>query len=32
MEIGTPSSGADGVLHDAPETFNGVEVVTTMGR
>src|SRR5262249_41789552 len=31
MEISKTSSGADGVLHDSPETFNGVEVVPTMG-
>src|SRR5438093_10550860 len=31
MASGKTSSGADGVLQHAPETFNGVEVVTTMG-
>src|SRR2546428_11479297 len=30
LKIAKTSSGADGVLHHAPETFNGVEVVTTM--
>ena len=31
MEIGKTSSGADLVLHHAPKTFNGIEVVATMG-
>jgi hypothetical protein len=32
MEIGKTSSGADRVLHDPPETFDGIEVVPTMSR
>ena len=32
LEIGQTSSGAAGVLHDAPDTFTGVEVVPTRGR
>ena len=32
MEIGKTSSGADCVLHDAPEAFDGIEVMATMGR
>jgi hypothetical protein len=32
QQIGKTASGADGVLHDAPEAFDGVEVVPTMGR
>jgi hypothetical protein len=31
-EIRKTSSRADGVLHHPPEAFDGVEVVTTMGR
>ena len=31
-QIGKTASGADGVLHDPPEAFDGVEVVPTMGR
>ena len=30
-QIGKTSSGTDGVLHHPPETFDGVEVVPTMG-
>ena len=32
MEINKTSSGADRVLHDAPEAFDGIEVMATMGR
>src|SRR5207244_6731365 len=32
MEIGKTSSGSDRVLHHPPEAFDGVQVVTTMGR
>ncbi len=32
QQIGTTASGADGVLHDPPEAFDGVEGVPTMGR
>jgi len=32
MQSRKPSSGADRVLHDAPEAFNGIEVMATMGR
>ena len=32
MQIGKTPSGADRVLHDAPEAFNGIEVMATMGR
>jgi hypothetical protein len=32
MKIGEASSGADPVLHHTPKTFNGIEVVTTVGR
>ena len=32
QQIGKTASGADGVLHDPPEAFDGVEVVPTMGR
>jgi hypothetical protein len=32
MQIRKTPSGADGVLHHAPKTFDGVEVVPTMGR
>jgi hypothetical protein len=32
MQIRTTPSGADRVLHHAPEAFNGIEVVPTMGR
>jgi hypothetical protein len=32
LEIGKTPSGADGVLHGAPEAFNGIEVVPTAGR
>src|SRR2546430_17541091 len=31
LQIGKTSSGTDGVLHHPPETFDGVEVVPTMG-
>ena len=31
MQIGKASSSADPVLHDTPKTFNGIEVVATMG-
>jgi hypothetical protein len=31
-EITTPSFRAYGVLHHPPEAFDGVEMVTTMGR
>src|SRR5262245_14041951 len=31
LEIGQAASSADGVLHHAPEAFNGIEVVPTMG-
>ena len=31
-EITKTSTRADGVLHHAPEAFNGVEVMPTMGR
>ena len=31
QQIGKTASGADGVLHDPPEAFDGVEVVPTMG-
>src|SRR6266567_9185289 len=30
-QIGKTSSGTDGVLHHPPKTFDGVEVVPTMG-
>jgi hypothetical protein len=32
MQIGKTPSGADPVLQHAPEAFNGVEVMATMGR
>jgi hypothetical protein len=32
MQSGKTSSGSDGVLHHAPEAFDGVEVVPTMRR
>jgi hypothetical protein len=32
MQVRKTPSGADGVLHDAPEAFNRIEVVTTVGR
>jgi hypothetical protein len=32
MQIRKTPSGADGVLHYAPEAFNRIEVVTTVGR
>ena len=32
QQIGKTASSADGVLHDPPEAFDGVEVVPTMGR
>ena len=32
LEIGKTPSGSDDVLHHPPEAFDGVEVVTTMGR
>ena len=32
MEIGKTSSGPDRILHHAPEAFDGVQVVATMGR
>jgi len=31
-QIRKTPSGADRVLHHAPKTFDGVEVVPTMGR
>ena len=31
MQIGKTPSGADRVLHHAPETFDGIEVMATMG-
>jgi hypothetical protein len=31
MEIGKTPSGADSVLHHAPKTFKGIEVVATTG-
>jgi hypothetical protein len=32
MQIGKTPSGADGVLHHPPEAFNGIQMVTTVGR
>jgi hypothetical protein len=32
MQIGKTPSGADPVLHHPPEAFNGIQVVTTVGR
>ena len=32
MQIRKTPSGADRVFHDAPEAFDGIEVMTTMGR
>ena len=32
QQIGKTASGPDGVLHDPPEAFDGVEVVPTMDR
>ena len=32
QQIGKTASGPEGVLHDPPEAFNGMEVVPTMGR
>ena len=32
MQSRKTASGADRVLHDAPEAFNGIEVMATMGR
>ena len=32
MQIGKTPSGADPVLHHTPEAFNGIQVVTTVGR
>ena len=32
MQIGKTPSRSNAVLHHAPEAFDGVEVVTTMGR
>ena len=32
LQIGKPPSGADRILHHPPETFHGVEVMTTVGR
>jgi len=32
LEVAKTPSGADGVRHHPPEAFDGVEVVTTMGR
>ena len=32
MQSRKTSPGADRVLHDAPEAFNGIEVMATMGR
>ena len=31
-QIGKTASGPDGVLHDPPEAFDGVEVMPTMSR
>src|SRR5262245_49704681 len=31
MEIGKTASGPDGVLHHAPEAFDRIEMVATMG-
>jgi hypothetical protein len=31
VQIGKTPSGTDGVLHDPPETFHGVEVMATVG-
>jgi hypothetical protein len=31
-QIGKTPASADPVLHHAPEAFNGVEMVPTMGR
>src|SRR5262245_33330203 len=31
MQIGKTPSSTDGVLHDPPEAFDGIEVVATMG-
>src|SRR5262250_1012367 len=32
MQIRKTPSGAERVFHDAPEAFDGIEVMTTMGR
>ena len=32
MQIRKTPSGADGVLHDAPEAFDRIAVMPTMGR
>jgi hypothetical protein len=32
MQIGKTPSGTAPVLHHPPEAFNGIEVVTTVGR
>ena len=32
MQIGKTPAGTDPVLHHPPEAFNGIEVVTTVGR
>jgi len=32
QQIGETASGTDGVLHDPPEAFDGIEVVATMSR
>jgi hypothetical protein len=32
MQIRKTPSGADRVFHRPPETFDGIEVVTTVGR
>jgi len=32
MQIRKTPSGTDRVLHHAPETFDGIEVMATMGR
>ena len=32
MQIGKTPSGSDRVLHHAPETFDRIEMVSTMGR
>src|SRR5215510_10181520 len=32
MESGKTSSGPDGILHHAPEAFDRIEVMATMGR
>ena len=32
LQIGTTPSSANPVLHHTPEAFNGIQVVTTVGR